>query len=293
MRSLSFHAIAKEIKKTLTKDELALFQSYADGVNAYVREAWILPIQFWLVGTGFEEWTIEDSLMLSRLLEFYLSISLPNKAFRSYIAETIGTDFLKEFFQTSPEYQFIEDYDTIISEEDIVLKNKKPHKVEFTGKNIRKPSEYNIISNPTQMSDSWVINGSFTKTGKPLLANDPHLKHKIPGFWYLMTLQYPDNIVTGFSVTGLPIIAIGRNEHVAWGITSSTIENIDLFWLNVNRTSEQYYYDGKWITFNKRKEIIKVKNGEDIEKVFYSTNYGPVILDTPTEASAILMYPYS
>lgn len=285
---------ANEFGKHISAEELAAMQAYADGVNAYVAQATILPLEFWLTGTSFEPWKVEHSFMIAKLIEFHLSISQVLKSFKTYVAEYVGIDFLKEIVQVSPEYQFLDQIVNVINDEDTKAQNlhaKSPHKAEITRKNIRNSTLPPIsLTPPTGMSDSWAVKGEYSKTGKPLLANDPHLTHKLPGVWYYMTLKFPNSTVTGVGLPGLPPVLIGRNDHVAWGFTASGIENIDMYWLDVDVKNKTYYYDKKWVPLNVRKEIIKVKNGKDVEVKCYSTHHGPVVMKTPLEASSIYMF---
>jgi penicillin amidase len=293
MRSLSLHIAAKEFANYITTEQRETMQAYADGINAYVAQSTILPMEFWLTRTTFEPWKLEHTCMLAKLMEFHLSISQVMKAIKTYIAEEIGTEFLKEILQVSPEYQFLDTIMTVINEEDIKtngLLRTEPHDTEFTRKNLRNGTRPHInLTPPRTMSDSWAIIGRYTKSGKPLLANDPHLTHKLPGTWYYQILKFPNETVVGVGLPGIPPIVIGRNTHVAWGITASGIENVDMYWLDVNEKNKTYYYNNTWIPFKIRKETIKVKNGEKVEIECYSTHHGPAIMKTPIEASSIYM----
>jgi len=293
MRSLSLHVYARELKKHMKTEEMEIMQAYADGVNAYVAQATILPLEFWLTGTSFEPWKVEHSFMLAKLMEFHLSTSQVMKAIKTYIAEEAGTEFLKEMMQVSPEYHFLDTIMTVLNEEDMKangLLRKKPHSTEFTKKNLRNGTRPHINLIPARtMSDSWAILGKYTKSGKPLLANDPHLTHKLPGAWYHQILKFPNETVVGAGLSGVPPVIIGRNTHVAWGITASGIENIDMYWLDINEKNKTYYYNNTWVPFTVRKETIKVKNGEKVEIECYSTHHGPAIMKTPLEASSLYM----
>jgi len=293
MRSLSLHRYSKEALKLVQPGVLKLLKAYADGVNAYVAQMKILPLEFLLTGSKFEQWEPVDTIMMGKLMEFTLSISWQLKAFKSRVAELHSIELMKEILQTSPEYQFIDDIVTVIHEEDLKAQNmlkSKPHDMVFTNKNLRPSPKNGIINPPISMSNSWVLSGKYTKSGKPLLANDPHLTHKMPGIWYLMTLKFPYETVTGFSISGIPAILIGRNEHIAWGYTASTIENIDMHWLDIDFTKKAYFYDKKWVPLKVRKETIKVKNSNPVEVELYDSHHGPVILRTPAVASSLYLY---
>ena len=113
-------------------------------------------------------------------------------------------------------------------------------------------------------SNNWVVNGSHTKSGKPLLANDPHIAHSVPSVWYMIHLKAPGLNVTGVSLPGVPLVIIGHNEQIAWGVTNTAPDVQDLYAETFNPgNSSQYLHDGKWIDADVRDETINVRNRPD------------------------------
>ncbi|WP_055490335.1 penicillin acylase family protein [Streptomyces sp. TP-A0356] len=136
-------------------------------------------------------------------------------------------------------------------------------------------------------SNSWVVAGSHTITGKPLLANDPHLSATLPSVWYQMglhcttlssTCQYD---VTGYTFAGLPGVIIGHNQHIAWGMTNSGVDVTDLYLEKLS--GEGYLYDGKVLPFTTRTETIKIAGGASKQIVVRETNNGPLLSDRDDE----------
>ncbi|MGC0331404.1 penicillin amidase [Streptomyces sp. SAI-170] len=132
-------------------------------------------------------------------------------------------------------------------------------------------------------SNSWVVAGSHTITGKPLLANDPHLSASLPSVWYQMGLhcravsekcQYD---VSGYTFAGLPGVIIGHNKDIAWGMTNSGVDVTDLYLEKL--TGDGYLLDGKVKPFTTRKEIIKVAGGAAKPIVVRETDNGPLLSD--------------
>src|SRR5690606_13063997 len=117
-------------------------------------------------------------------------------------------------------------------------------------------------------SNSWVIAGTHTDTGKPLLANDPHLGAELPSVWTQMHLRCFDSAqdcpfdVAGFSFSGLPGIVIGHNDKIAWGFTNLTTDVADLYIERVD--GDMYLQDNEWHPVTTRDEIIHVAGGEDV-----------------------------
>lgn len=136
-------------------------------------------------------------------------------------------------------------------------------------------------------SNSWVVRGRYTITGKPLLANDPHLSPSLPSVWYQMGLhcrtvsskcQYD---VSGYTFAGMPGVVIGHNQNIAWGMTNSGVDVTDLYLEKLS--GDGYLYDGKVKPFTTREETIKVAGGESKKIVVRETNNGPLLSDRDDE----------
>lgn len=132
-------------------------------------------------------------------------------------------------------------------------------------------------------SNSWVVAGPHTASGKPLLANDPHLGAALPSVWYQMGLHCttvgPDCPfdVSGFSFSGFPGIIIGHNDRISWGFTNLGPDVADLFVEKV--TGDSYEYDGAQVPLQKRTERIRVAGGDDVTITVRSTVHGPIVTD--------------
>ncbi|MCA1218994.1 penicillin acylase family protein [Streptomyces sp. 8L] len=136
-------------------------------------------------------------------------------------------------------------------------------------------------------SNSWVVSGKLTTTGKPLLANDPHLSPSLPSVWYQMGLhcrtvspncQYD---VSGYTFSGMPGVIIGHNANIAWGMTNLGADVTDLYLEKVDGDSYQYGNERK--KFTTRKETIKIAGGGSRTIVVRSTIHGPVVSDRDDE----------
>ncbi|MBX9398816.1 penicillin acylase family protein [Streptomyces sp. TRM72054] len=136
-------------------------------------------------------------------------------------------------------------------------------------------------------SNSWVVGGEHTITGKPLLANDPHLSASLPSVWYQMGLhcrtvsskcQYD---VSGYTFAGMPGVIIGHNQDISWGMTNSGVDVTDLYLEKL--TGDGYLYDGKVKPFTTYEETIKVAGGASKKIVVRETNNGPLLSDRSSE----------
>ncbi|WP_338897756.1 penicillin acylase family protein [Streptomyces sp. TG1A-60] len=136
-------------------------------------------------------------------------------------------------------------------------------------------------------SNSWVVSGGHTITGKPLLANDPHLSATLPSVWYQMGLhcksatekcQYD---VAGYTFAGMPGVIIGHNADISWGMTNSGVDVTDLYLEKL--TGDGYEYGRKVLPFDTREETIEVAGGTSKKIVVRTTNNGPLLSDRSNE----------
>ncbi|WP_327283812.1 MULTISPECIES: penicillin acylase family protein [unclassified Streptomyces] len=140
-------------------------------------------------------------------------------------------------------------------------------------------------------SNSWVVSGQYTTTGKPLLANDPHLAPQMPSVWYQMGLhcravsnqcKYD---VAGYTFSGMPGVVIGHNADIAWGMTNLGADVTDLYLEQVK--PEGYVYDNKVVPFATREEVIKIAGGTSKKITVRTTNNGPLISDRSDELGTV------
>lgn len=136
-------------------------------------------------------------------------------------------------------------------------------------------------------SNSWVVSGKYTTTGKPLLANDPHLAPQLPSVWYQMGLHCrtvdascPYD-ASGFTFSGMPGVVIGHNQDISWGLTNLGADVTDLYLEKVK--DGKYLYDGKQVPYRTREETIKVADGKNRKITVRETNNGPIISDRDKE----------
>jgi penicillin amidase len=116
-------------------------------------------------------------------------------------------------------------------------------------------------------SNNWALSGARTATGRPLVANDPHLSPTLPAFWYLVHVRTPEWQVAGASVVGAPGWAVGHNDSVAWGVTNSGADVVDLYLVDTSSSSGAEIVE----------ERIEVKGGESVVERVPLTSRGPVI----------------
>ena len=127
-------------------------------------------------------------------------------------------------------------------------------------------------------SNNWVVDGTHTASGKPLLANDTHLDLFMPSIWYMVHLTAPGWNVKGFALPGAPLVLIGHNDRIAWGFTNSGADVQDLYLERFNQDNpHEYLVNGKFVEATVRTERIKVRGRPDTLIDVVSTRHGPIV----------------
>lgn len=136
----------------------------------------------------------------------------------------------------------------------------------------------NFFSFALRGSNNWVLAGSRTESGKPILANDPHLQITLPPIWYELHLHSPDLNVAGVSFPGVPLVVIGHNASIAWGLTNSAADVQDIYVEKLNETKDAYWDKEEWKPLLKKEEIIRVRGRSEPEKLeLLWTSRGPIL----------------
>jgi len=254
-----------------------LVESYTAGVNSYIAslEPKDYPVEYKLLNYAPEPWTVKKTALLLMYMTKMLAGGDSDLQYTNTL-QLIGKenfDFLfPDFFDTtdpvipsSTDWSFIDtpQTPTPISElpKDTIgfTPAKQPH--------------------PDNGSNNWAVSGSKSYSGKPILANDPHLGLNLPSIWFVMQLSTPDHNAFGATLPGALGIISGFNEHIAWGETNATRDVKDWYKIEFNEDRTKYKHNGQWKPVTVRAEIIKVKNGKTvIDSVLY-THHGPVMYD--------------
>ncbi|MEO1171212.1 MAG: penicillin acylase family protein, partial [Myxococcota bacterium] len=130
-----------------------------------------------------------------------------------------------------------------------------------------RPMLEDITAGSVGASNSWVVSGEHTKSGAPLLSNDPHLRHSLPSVFYMVHLEHPDFRVAGVTFPGIPAVLIGHTSDLAWGFTTSYVDAQDLVRLDVTEDGEGYRIDGKVERFTEQEQVFRMGQGAGAEEV--------------------------
>ena len=260
-RTLGLRRAAERSYEIYDEDAKQVLQWFSDGVNAYIdmaKENGTLPVEFTLLGFEPAEWTPIDSLTIGKFMAFDLGGHWERQAFNYYLLNEFSEDEAYELFPYYPEGRM-----------DIIEKTEIDIAASFKDA---------IIPEPFNGSNNWVISGEKTASGKPLLADDPHLGLGAPSIWYQMHLEAEDVNVSGVIFAGVPGIILGHNDHIAWGVTNTGPDVQQLYIEKRNPENElEFLFEDEWEEATVISEPIKVKGGEVIDYEVIETRHGPII----------------
>lgn len=143
-------------------------------------------------------------------------------------------------------------------------------------------------------SNSWVVHGSRTESGVPVLCNDPHLSHELPSVFYLAHLEHPDFTGVGVTFAGIPAVLIGHTRSLAWGMTVSYADSQDLFRLQVTADGNGYVVDGVTVPFERLEQRFKLGRKADAEvktETWLATRFGPVLPESTVRERFAVSWP--
>jgi penicillin G amidase len=263
-RTFSLRHAAEQSWEGYDDEAKQVLEWFAEGVNAYIDEVKgtsKLAYEFKLLGYSPEPWTPVDSLTIGKYMAYDLGGNWNLQAFRHWALQNYSEEQLDELM-----FEYPENGASIIEAN---LNNQIDIAGMFNTDVL--PAEFNG-------SNNWVVSGELTESGKPLLADDPHLGLSTPSVWYQMHLQSPEQNVSGVIFAGIPGIILGHNEEIAWGVTNVNPDVQDLYIETPNPENPyQFKYDDEWYDATVRKEPIKVKDGETVDFEVVETIHGPVI----------------
>jgi penicillin amidase len=249
---------APEVDK-LTPESEKFCLAYCDGANACFAKK--IPWEFKLLGYRPAPWKLEDILLLARMVG-YLTLAQSQAEIERLFIEMVQAGVSRE--------KLDELFPEILGGLDIELLKK----VKLAERIVPAGVKWNHIVATMIASNNWVISGTKTASGKPMLANDPHLEtNRLPNVWYELVLKTENRYTMGATMPGLPGILIGRNPDVAWGATYTFMDAVDS-WIEQCKDGKFLQDENRWMEFRHRQEIIKRKRKPPVEITFYENEHG-------------------
>jgi penicillin amidase len=291
LRSIGFTRVAQAITDSMDASTRNLLQRYADGVNAFIRENRDnYPIEFVLLDFSPKDWRVEHSVAVSRVMAWQLSMGWYVDVAYDKILDSVSYQKLQDIFPRYPENApvVVKEHPPGYRTDTNKTAIKSFGQTEFTRRTTGAGNLLNDFVSSNLMvkeiignrgfaigSNNWVVSGSKSESGKPLLANDPHLGHGVPSTWYEMQLSGGGWDVTGFALPGSPFIVIGNNRAIAWGVTAVMTDDADFYKERINDTA--YYLDGQWTKLKWIREEIAIKDSLPVIFDIPFTHRGPIV----------------
>jgi penicillin G amidase len=289
LRTLGAGRAARSAWEALSDETKTALNAYVAGVNAFIstHHGSQLPLEFTLLRYEPGPWTGPDVLAWVKMMAWDLSKNYSFELLRHDLITLLGRNRAAALF---PPYR--EKGLTILSREDL---GTQPEKLAATEE---KPSAASVSSAVESLwssafassfnlpflgsalgSNNWVVDGTMTASGKPLLANDPHLDGQIPSLWYLAHLSAGDFDVIGATLPGAPAVVLGRNKFIAWGATNVMADVQDLYRERFDKTGTFAEFRGQAEPVKIVQEVIGVKGRPAVTLNVRITRHGPIISD--------------
>jgi penicillin G amidase len=271
IRTLGFSRIARREADLLDEHSHSVLSAYARGINAWIgaNEA-RLPLEFTILGFTPSSWEVSDLLVWPKMMALNLSANWTSELLNAQLVATLGAERASEIAPRYPEdgpiaVPPLTQYTTDMGAGALNLASAA---APFTGE-----------TETPQGSNAWVVGPQRSISGKPLLANDPHLGLGIPGLWYQAHLEGGDYHSAGVTLPGTCGVVIGHNRRIAWGVTNACTDNQDLYIERFHPDDPlRYQWRGEWREAELIRETIRVKGQPEPAIVEVRiTHHGPII----------------
>ena len=276
-RRVGFHHDARQQLPLLADEVRASLEAYARGVQAGRSLGCArLAHEFDLARILPTPWTAIDTLALTKLLSFTLCSNWDAELVRLKVLTTDGPEALAALDSQYPAWQ------PVIAP----VGEKAGAAVDRLGEDL---AVFFALVRPGGGSNNWVVAGSRTESGRPILANDPHLDASLPAHWYLVGLRTPEEGVAGASFVGGPVILAGHNGRACWGLTAGLVDNTDLFLEAIGPDGASVREGDHFTPCEVREEVIAIKGAASVTERVLITPRGPIVSPALGDAQALSM----
>ncbi len=289
IRSFQLRPKAEETAAFLGETEphlIALMTAYVTGINHRMEEE-ALPFEYALLGMAAEPFSVVDCLSIGALLPITFADGLRGDPLKSLLQERLPDHDVSELFPGYHKETPVTIMETL-EEARAFLDGQVDQATSPQAKASVEGLEallavLNPISErygPALGSNSWVLGPSRTKSGKAILANDPHIGFTNPSIWYEAQIVLPDHSLYGYYLPLVPLPLLGQNRHHAWGLTMFANDDVDLYRETFKEDdSSQVMFKGEWVPVESVEEVIHVRWGKDVPITLRRTPHGPVVTD--------------
>ena len=297
-RVLQIRLTAERIYDHLPSDDRQRLDDYARGVNLFITQcesAHTLPVEFHLLMYHPEPWRGVDSISVGLNMVQTLDTHVITKLTRARVEARLSDPRL--IADLYPVGSWRDHPPTGFEADPGESQPKQVHSANEDGNNTQTRLAPAATTDPFALpapsvmallglracdgcipgSNNWVVAGSHTASGKPLLSNDMHLTLRIPDTWYMADLRAPGYHAAGVTLPGFPLIIAGHNEHVAWGFTALGADVQDLYIEKLDSKGNYQGIDAAWHPLTVDREVIHVRGGKDVDLNGESTDHGPLL----------------
>ncbi|MEW6061306.1 MAG: penicillin acylase family protein [Bacteroidota bacterium] len=271
LKTIGFKRIAEQLEKQISPKSREILQAYADGVNTCIRlQKGKYPIEFDMLNYEPEVWKPVHSLMIARLMAWELNISWHVDVVLGELVARFGEEKAKEVFPTYPENAPV-----------IVTHSFNVHDLEPLQRFATLHQQFKQFFGTTGThigSNAWAVSSAKSASGAAMLANDPHLGLSQPAKWYEIHLSAGAFNVVGVSLPGTPLVIIGHNSNIAWGLTNVMADDADFYLEKADSLgADRYYYRNEWKEMEIIHDTIVVKDSASVPITIKKTLHGPAI----------------
>ncbi len=280
LRALGVKRIAEKQWAQTQGEAREALEAYTAGINdVLMQQTKARPPEMLMLGLAKEPWTPADSLAWAIMMAYDLGGNWHHELQRMRMALKVPTDRVHQAIPPYPGDQPLTTTDFAA-----LYRGLKLDGTQAANEMSDVLDRMLAVAPPSGVegvgSNNWVLAGSHTTTGKPMLANDPHLKLSTPALWYFVRLEAPGLSVAGATMPGMPMVVLGQNQKLAWGFTNTNPDVQDLYLERIDPGNpNQYQTPTGSALFDQVEEIIKVKGKPDVKFVARASRHGPLISD--------------
>jgi|FLYL01.1.fsa_nt_gi penicillin amidase len=264
-RRMGLRVRAEEQLAVLPAEIREMAEAYARGVDAGIRIGCERPAhEFVLLRAEPSTMEAADVVGMFKLMSFLLASNWDRELARYRVLTLDGPEALRSVDVTYPDWHPV---------------SIPPHPAagSVADRLAEDLAAFSAVVGEGGGSNAWAVSSDKTATGRPLLANDPHLAPTLPPHWYLAHLRTPDWAAAGASFVGVPAIPVGHNGFCAWGVTAGLVDNTDLFLEEIGPDGRSVRQGDGFVPCRVREEVIRVKGSDPVVETVLETPRGPIV----------------
>ena len=288
-KTVGFNEISKKLYDNSSPESKRICKAYTDGINAYLDYAsGNFSIEFDLLNYQPEKWEPYQVYLIARLTAWELNLGWWVDVVYYQLQKKLSQE---KFVQLIPDYP---------SDAAVIISARTKLELKHSSQKILRDKKYNLSDDVVDLlnqfysininarrflgmneaysgSNSWAVSSKLSESGKPIIANDPHLMYSVPSKWYIVSLNSPTLKTSGVTIPGSPSVVIGKNDKIAWGLTNLMLDDCDFFIERLDTTGTKYFFNNEWKNLEIKLDTIRIKDSSDFVFEIKSTHRGPLI----------------